>query len=169
MKKIQVTPQLSFSEAINAATSKVFQFTGRSRRSEYWWTMLLVFILNVVIPIIGLLLSLATIPLTFRRLHDTGRSGWWLGGYILMNACIIIYLIYFVLIVLMASTNGTELNADYSNFRIFLPIFLFILVSLIYQIVLFVLCCLDSEVDENQYGESPKYKIVEEDEEEPIS
>lgn len=36
---MEVIPQLSFSEAFNSATSKIFQFTGRSRRSEYWWTM----------------------------------------------------------------------------------------------------------------------------------
>ena len=92
-------PQLSLSEALKEATSKVTQFTGRARRSEYWWTYLVVFILNLLLswtPILGgivsFVLGLAMIPLTFRRLHDTGRSGWmillglipFIGGWILL-------------------------------------------------------------------------------------
>ena len=49
-------PQLSLSEALKEATSKVTQFTGRARRSEYWWTYLVVFILNLLLswtPILG--------------------------------------------------------------------------------------------------------------------
>lgn len=82
---MEVIPQLSFSEAFNNVTSKIFQFTGRSRRSEYWWTMALVYLLNIILtPFLGVFLSIATIPLTFRRLHDTGRSGWW---WVLVRLC----------------------------------------------------------------------------------
>lgn len=85
------TPSLSFSEALNKSTCKIFQFTGRSRRSEYWWTMLLVYLLNIVLtPFIGIFIDIATIPLTFRRLHDTGRSGWWWG------ICAILQVAFFI-------------------------------------------------------------------------
>lgn len=70
------TPSLGFVEALNAATSKIFQMKGRSRRSEFWWTQLLVIISGILLtPIIGNILSLLTIPLKVRRLHDVGRSG----------------------------------------------------------------------------------------------
>ena len=77
-------PQLKFGEAVKLAWSKATRFNGRSRRSEFWWTYLAVFLVTLIvsfIPIIGNIISvlfgLAIIPLTFRRLHDTGRSGWW--------------------------------------------------------------------------------------------
>ena len=77
---------------------KYAQFDGRSRRKEYWSYFLLVIGLNIVAnmldSIVGLggmvwsmwgplslLLSLALfvpgLAVTIRRLHDTGRSGWW--------------------------------------------------------------------------------------------
>jgi uncharacterized membrane protein YhaH (DUF805 family) len=66
-------------------------FTGRASRSEYWWWTLIAFVINVVINllaraigfflIIEILWALAIIvpgiALACRRLHDTGRSGWW--------------------------------------------------------------------------------------------
>ena len=55
-------------------------FTGRARRSEYWWWMLCVVIANYI-PYAGLVLLLVmlvpTLAVSARRLHDTGRSGWW--------------------------------------------------------------------------------------------
>jgi uncharacterized membrane protein YhaH (DUF805 family) len=73
-------------------------FRGRSRRSEYWYytlANLIVAILLVVVEMIlgiggddgasgplSLIYSLVTIvpglSLSFRRLHDIGRSAWWL-------------------------------------------------------------------------------------------
>lgn len=66
-------------------------FTGRARRKEYWFFILSQFIILVVLQIldnligtnyifyaIGVLaLFLPSIAVTVRRLHDTGRSGWW--------------------------------------------------------------------------------------------
>ena len=73
-------PSLGFSEAVNKAASDIFKFEGRSRRSEYWWSMVIVSLVGIVLtPLFGFVLNLLTIPLTFRRLHDTGRSGWWWG------------------------------------------------------------------------------------------
>ena len=70
-------------------------FTGRARRSEYWLFFLANVIISVVIGLVfgvlglgelgsmvsllyGLLVLLPNLGVTFRRLHDTGRSGWWL-------------------------------------------------------------------------------------------
>ena len=52
---IETTPTLGFSEAINAAASKIFQIKGRSRRSEFWWTHMIVYITTVTLtPFVGL-------------------------------------------------------------------------------------------------------------------
>ena len=66
-------------------------FAGRARRKEYWMFTLVSVIISLVlaildnvlrIGILGLLYSLAVVlpslAVGVRRLHDTGRSGWWL-------------------------------------------------------------------------------------------
>ncbi|ARN76015.1 DUF805 domain-containing protein [Oceanicoccus sagamiensis] len=73
-------------------------FGGRSRRKEYWYFVLFNLILTIVIGVIdqatgtfdpetgmgliGILYALVVIipsfAVLFRRLHDTGRSAWWL-------------------------------------------------------------------------------------------
>lgn len=68
-----------------------FGFKGRARRKEYWMFMLIDMIFSVSISYMNYFLGdlsldriyeLATLipafALTFRRLHDTGRSAWWL-------------------------------------------------------------------------------------------
>ncbi len=74
---------------------KYGDFKGRSRRKEYWIFLLVnviigfligfVFTLigmpdvaNIVALVYALLIAVPSIALTFRRLHDTGRSAWWL-------------------------------------------------------------------------------------------
>ena len=65
-------------------------FTGRARRQTFWMFILCNFVVSLVLGIIGALIgtkilstvySLAllvpTLALGARRLHDTGRSGWW--------------------------------------------------------------------------------------------
>lgn len=65
-------------------------FEGRARRREYWMYVLfyLIFYVGAVIidyviglGLIALIYSLAlllpSISVAARRLHDTGRSGWW--------------------------------------------------------------------------------------------
>lgn len=67
-------------------------FTGRSRRQEYWMfvliNILIVFAIGVVEKLIGsdgvlsslysLAIFLPTLGVLVRRLHDSGRSGFWL-------------------------------------------------------------------------------------------
>ena len=72
--------------------NRSLDFSGRSTRANYWWAVLAQAIVNFILLVIGaafhplLIISfiyeiIAVIPglaLTFRRLHDTNRSGWWL-------------------------------------------------------------------------------------------
>src|SRR5688572_11436958 len=81
-----------------AALKKYAVFKGRSRRKEYWFFVLFQILFGIVAMLIDgmlgstigflpygyvyLLYTLATFIPAFavlvRRLHDTGRSGWWL-------------------------------------------------------------------------------------------
>lgn len=75
---------------------KSFDFKGRSRRREFWMFMLISSVFAAGFTIIETLLGLQlaqdigilsaiyalaiaapTVSVTVRRLHDTGRTGWW--------------------------------------------------------------------------------------------
>ncbi len=86
--------QLNFGEAVQrAVTVNYCNFQGRASRSEYWWFFLFCFIVGAVIStlffwsetmetivsgIFSLALILPSLGLAVRRMHDTGRSGWWI-------------------------------------------------------------------------------------------
>lgn len=68
-------------------------FKGRARRSEYWYFVLLNFIisfalsfvLTLISPIIGLganvysfAVLIPSIAVAIRRMHDVGKSGWYI-------------------------------------------------------------------------------------------
>lgn len=165
MKEIEAKPMLSFTEALKESTSNVFRFTGRARRSEYWWTMLVVclaeFILNFcgILSVLNIFLSLAVIPLTFRRLHDTGRSGWWWGVGAIMKGVFIVVLLVKVMKVALGSYNDEP--DDFDEAIVFAMIGEYLIYALIicsYHLVLLIFLCLDGSREENRYGASPKYK-----------
>ncbi|MEJ0025750.1 MAG: DUF805 domain-containing protein [Rhizomicrobium sp.] len=77
---------------MSVVTQHYFDFNGRARRAEFWWFMLVYIIIDVVLAVIqnilgvgtvltGLLalaLLLPSLGVGVRRLHDIGRSGWWI-------------------------------------------------------------------------------------------
>jgi uncharacterized membrane protein YhaH (DUF805 family) len=85
---------LSFVDAVRSALSKYATFSGRARRSEYWWFVLFNLIVSVVARlvdaaafgtstayltiIVALALLLPGLAVAVRRLHDIGKSGWWI-------------------------------------------------------------------------------------------
>ena len=76
--------------AIKICFQKIFIFTNRASRSEYWWFILFYTIFatiptfvpneNVVVfgYIMSLLLFIPGIAVTVRRLHDINKSGWFI-------------------------------------------------------------------------------------------
>ncbi len=75
-------PQVNFPEAVKRFYTHYTDFHGRARRSEYWWAMLLLALGNLLLPemltwIWVLANLIPSVAVTVRRLHDTGRSGWW--------------------------------------------------------------------------------------------
>jgi len=82
----------SLGEAISTCFRKYATFSGRANRPEYWYFVLFVFIVSMAISlatgfdqeepsVASGLWSLGTflpsLAAVVRRLHDTGRSGWW--------------------------------------------------------------------------------------------
>jgi len=84
---------MDFMQAVKSVLSNYANFNGRARRSEFWWfylAMILAFIVagfidGLIFGTIGLFyivvalgVIIPSLALTFRRLHDTGKSAWWL-------------------------------------------------------------------------------------------
>jgi uncharacterized membrane protein YhaH (DUF805 family) len=77
---------MTFQESIKTCFSKYADFSGRAPRSEYWWFVLAEFLAGVIgimihpilyaIVILGALLP--NLAAGARRMHDMGKSGWWL-------------------------------------------------------------------------------------------
>jgi uncharacterized membrane protein YhaH (DUF805 family) len=96
---------------IDCLTKKYACFSGRARRQEYWLFVLFNISAGIIVGVIsGVLVSVTNgaafaflgtiynlavlIPgfaVLFRRLHDTGRSGWWwLIGFIPLIGMIVL-------------------------------------------------------------------------------
>lgn len=87
--------KVSFTESWVLFFRNYAEFSGRSSRSAYWywflWSVLISILIEAfrissggasLVDLIDLLWSLAVIvpgvAISARRLHDVGRSGWWL-------------------------------------------------------------------------------------------
>ena len=150
--------RLTFSEGVSTAVNNVFKCRGRARRSEFWWTQMVVALVSCALSIIGTVLSLFTIPLCIRRLHDTGRSGWWLGASLIYQFLLYGYTIYLVLsdVAVGMDCIPERLLVEHAV-GIFQLLGAFYCIGIIYEIVLIVLFCQDSQPHANKYGPSPKY------------
>lgn len=90
---------MDFQTAIRTCLSKYVDFSGRARRSEYWYFALFSFLVGVATNILdsvigtdydgassggllntvaGLALFLPGLAAGVRRLHDIDKSGWWI-------------------------------------------------------------------------------------------
>lgn len=77
---------MNFGTAIQVCFQKYVDFTGRARRSEYWYFQLLYTLAYVIGASVsdalgGLVVLALILPLTsaaVRRMHDVGKSGWFI-------------------------------------------------------------------------------------------
>jgi uncharacterized membrane protein YhaH (DUF805 family) len=107
---------------------KYAQFSGRARRTEFWLFALFIFIVEVVYfavlgavggfsssgpgALAGLVMAvfslfflailIPSLAVTFRRLHDTDRSAWWLLISLLPGIGGLVLLVFY----LLPGTNG---------------------------------------------------------------
>ena len=90
-------------------------FDGRARRQEYWMFFLFNIIISIVLTILdrvigtasdkggglfsslyGLAVLIPGLAVSFRRLHDTNRSGWWFLINLVPCVGFIVYLVFMV-------------------------------------------------------------------------
>lgn len=90
---------VTFFESIRICLTKYAEFNGRASRSEFWWFALFITLVASAFLYVSeawsnVFLVATLLPLLAagsRRLHDTGKSGWWqlfilvpVGGIILL-------------------------------------------------------------------------------------
>ena len=101
-------PSMGMPDAVRSVLTKYATFSGRARRSEYWWFYLAYVIASVIASVINgildvriftIILVLAaiipTLAVSVRRLHDTGRSGWWLLIGLVPLVGVIVLIVFF--------------------------------------------------------------------------
>ncbi|MDY2827713.1 MAG: DUF805 domain-containing protein [Sodaliphilus sp.] len=172
-------PRLTFGEAVKTCLKKYADFTGRARRSEYWFFYLFYFLVVVVASFVFEILGLLGMPkiigtvgnlvvtlgfilpqyaVEFRRLHDTGRSGWWIGGYLLFGLVVAAQVVFMALDYVQYGGMGMMYEFVTENVGAFVGLLLMGGIAVVWNIALIVFCVLDSKPEANKYGASPKYK-----------
>ncbi|WNV76823.1 DUF805 domain-containing protein [Geodermatophilus sp. DSM 44513] len=81
---------MSFGDAVRSVLTQYVGFSGRARRSEYWWFFLFSVLVSLAAAavdavldttvfglVVALALFLPSLAVSVRRLHDIGRTGWW--------------------------------------------------------------------------------------------
>ena len=100
-------------KAVKTCFNKYADFNGRAERPEFWWFALFCFVVNTVAKIVfaswiaglfSLALLVPSLAAGTRRLHDIGKSGWWL----LLG---LIPLVNLVLLYFMVQPSEPESNA----------------------------------------------------------
>lgn len=173
-----VVPAPSFFECVKLYFTQYAKFTGRSRRSEYWYVVLFNFLVGIVLSLsgvqmLGYIYSLATfvpdLALQCRRLHDINRSGHWLWvkylaiifGYIAALYFVIYMIVYVPEMTEALKMQGTDPSLFYPLYPLLnLPsgvIILMVLCAIGIGITFLVFNCTDSKQGTNAYGASPKY------------
>lgn len=124
---------MNFGQSISTCMSKYVTFSGRASRSEYWWFVLFnmlavygaMFIGGMLFgaagddavsgilagALLGNLVSLALALPSFaamvRRLHDTGRSGWWW--------LIVLTIIGAIVLIVWLASEGSDTANEYGE------------------------------------------------------
>ncbi|PHK48522.1 DUF805 domain-containing protein [Staphylococcus edaphicus] len=135
---------------------------GRSRRKEYWYPILMNFLLSIVIGlstyllpipsileeivgwIIYILLTIAMFTATVRRFHDVGMT-------------MLLPIIMFIGTLMDDLSELVNLNIT-TNLHSFVYIILIIaaVIYLVIAIVALVICCTNGQQEVNKYGRNPK-------------
>ena len=102
-----------------------------------------------------LLLMIPNYAAMTRRLHDTGRSGWWIVANLIFSLIYVVGAFYMIFKGIDMMDGAAELG--YGFIAVLAVSYL---VQLALGVTIFVFLLLDSKPQENKYGPSPKYQNV---------
>jgi len=140
-------------------------FNGRARRTEYWNFVLMNIIINILLSILdrilgfnyggnsgvlstiySLFIILPSLAVATRRIHDIGKSGWWIFAF------------YFLFTIICGILLMQTLTGKVGTISIIISLF-FLLVVFIWLIVLLAT---NGQEGTNEYGLDPKGNFDEE-------
>ena len=183
-KALRVRPMMSFIEAVKTCFKKYANFSGRARRSEFWWYMLFITIIEIILYAV----ILSTID--FKAYLEAGSDPFSLEQYRMMyrNPAGVLYLIFSIITFIPSlavqvrrfhdvSKSGKWIILPYillaivyiglsqfiatQKIALLLIMIVAILTLLVFGIIFLVWSCLDSKPQTNKWGASPKYEEVE--------
>ncbi|MBR0413856.1 MAG: DUF805 domain-containing protein [Clostridia bacterium] len=127
----QANPAPSFGECIKLFFKNYVNFSGRSRRAEYWYIFLFQMIISTVLSALSSILAYVTngnyvvsiimivltygwllaivipdLALSFRRMHDIGKS----GGYVFFG---LIPIVGTILVIVWSATDSNPAPNQY--------------------------------------------------------
>lgn len=167
--------EMGFFEAVSQVIRKSFVFKGRARRKEFWsWSLfvaLVAFVLAIVFCVVtvlspdsvwwmmallylfALVVFFPSLSVTFRRLHDVGRSGWWYGGYYLVSVIVGLFVSIFTV---ASIAKGAETNDVEAMVGAGIAMSIYGMVAFAYSVLLLIWSFTEGTEGPNKYGEDPK-------------
>ena len=167
---------VGFFEAIKTCFRKSFVFRGRACRSEFWYWILFVSLgtwgliqldgmvfdtpfLGIIPDPMGALFGWITLPavlaVSWRRLHDIGRSGWWIGtGFLWFVFTISVGLVLALLVSNAVESGNTEFLLKMKPFKSAIKMFPYISIGLeiLWGLLLLVFFCTPSKENGKRFG-----------------
>ncbi|MGD0866343.1 MAG: DUF805 domain-containing protein [Rhizomicrobium sp.] len=141
---------------VDTVTNHYMDFNGRVGRAQFWWYVLVGFVLGIGVSIVAaitthllstlfvLALLLPNLGMTVRRLHDTGRPGIW-------ALLLLVPVAVQILFGLMVLSVGV-----WAIFGLFYALYnLIALASLVALLIVIYFCAQPGTAGDNAYGAPP--------------
>jgi uncharacterized membrane protein YhaH (DUF805 family) len=113
---------MKFDEAIKSYFNNYAKFSGRARRSEFWFAVLFVFLVGLAAQVLDIVLFgtqtglfyvvtvlgffIPSLALAWRRLHDIGKG----GGYYFIG---LIPIVGWILLIVWLTTDSQPVKNQY--------------------------------------------------------
>ena len=172
---------MNMQQSIMSGYQKFFTRSGRASRSEYWYFLLFYLLLNIAVQLLGtyvrthgqsstpsILLSIVTmgfwlvalatvVPMlmvTVRRVHDIGRTGWWVGVSFI-NGLLLDGALGYVIFRTTIMHNTQNLQAGLPSGGMAIVLGILGLIGIALGLTIFVFTLLPGSPGENRYGPNP--------------
>ncbi len=176
----QSRPMMTIQESVKTCIQKYADFSGRATRAEFWWWVLATTIVSMAFSavdsfinavtsnyffsplssIFGLAILLPNLAVTARRLHDTGKSGWWQVVWVVVAILAIVPAILGVIAGLAGFFSGGQGWDNWWANLSWIPIVVGVLVTFLIWLGIFIWWLVwmvkQGQSGPNHYGPDPR-------------